>query len=193
MAIGEFDAFHERRRALEDAFFRDRDQQLLEKLQGELYAFEEKHKLAHVSGILDEKILMDLVQAGVSAESLLAMRFVPLVLVAWADNKVTPEERAAILAAEAEEGITPGSAPHELLERWLDERPDERIEAAWQEYVCEAAKVMPKESIAEMKKKALARCQRVAHASGGFLGYGAVSPFEQAAIDKVARAFEGLK
>ena len=41
-SINEFNAFHERRKALEDAFFRDRDQQLLEKLRGELYALEER-------------------------------------------------------------------------------------------------------------------------------------------------------
>ena len=48
------DAFSSRGRALEEAFFKDRDQKLLSKLKTELEHFEESKKLAHVSGIVEQ-------------------------------------------------------------------------------------------------------------------------------------------
>src|SRR5262245_48837513 len=121
------DPFEERRKTLEEAFFKERDQQLIKKLRGELESFEERNKIAHVSGIIDEHVLSDLVKAGVRAESVLAMRLVPMVEVAWCDGVVPPEERAAVLNAAASIDIHPGSATYEVLEKWLHERPDPLI------------------------------------------------------------------
>jgi hypothetical protein len=190
MKASDYDAFGERRRALEEAFFRDRDAKLLQKLRDELAAMEDRNKLAHVSGIMDENVLIDLVQAGVQAETLLAMRLVPMVVVAWSDGQIAPEERAAILNAAAAEGIAPGSATHDLLVRWLDQQPDERIVTAWKEYVSAVARMMPAESLTEIKRQMLDRCRRVARARGGLLGYGAISAAEQATIDEFASAYD---
>src|SRR5262245_61950905 len=71
------DQFKARERALETAFFEKVDAQLLANLKNELAQMEEAHKLAHVSSIMDQQVLRDLVKVGVTAESLLAMRFVP--------------------------------------------------------------------------------------------------------------------
>src|SRR5688500_14447118 len=129
------DAFGERRKALEDTFFRERDKVLLDKLRLEIETFETHRQLAHVSGILDDHVLKNLVKAGVRAETLAALTLIPLVEVAWADGAVSAEEREAVLKAAAENGIGQGSASYELLARWLAERPDVRIIASWKEYV----------------------------------------------------------
>ncbi|HEX5103099.1 MAG TPA: hypothetical protein VFV87_04780 [Pirellulaceae bacterium] len=183
-------AFEARRRALEEAFFQKRDQELLEKLRGELSALEESRKLAHVSGIVQEKVLMDLVKAGLTAETLAAVVTIPMVEVAWADGAVSASEKAAVLNAAAGQGIHPGTAPHDLLERWLVDRPDSRIVAAWKEYVRELAKLMPAETIAQMHKNVLDRCVRVAEAAGGFVGIHRISKVEQATIDDFANVFK---
>ena len=183
------DVFGDRRKALEDSFFRERDQQLLDKLRMELETVEAHKHLAHVSGILDESVLKNLVQAGVRAETLTALTLIPLVEVAWADGAVSADERNAVLKAAAENGIKQGSAAHELLARWLEDRPDVRIIASWKEYVHALAKAMPADAIAVMRERLILRCRRVAEAAGGFLGLtGKISKVEQAAIDEFERA-----
>jgi hypothetical protein len=184
------DPFEQRRKGLEDAFFKERDQQLLAKLKSELETLEERQKISHVSGIVDQKVLLDLVQAGVRAETLAAVALVPLVEVAWCDGSVAAEEREAVLNAAANQGIKPDSASYELLKRWLDERPDRRIASAWRDYVHELARLMPKGSVAAMKKNMLDRCTRVASAAGGFLGLATTSKQEQAKIDELAKAWQ---
>ena len=99
------DPFRRRERVLEDAFFRERDNRLMEKLRGELSAFEERRKVAHVTGIVEEHVLSSLVQAGVRAETLAAVTLIPLIEVAWCDGSVAPEEREAVLNAAVSHGI----------------------------------------------------------------------------------------
>src|SRR5207253_7165559 len=129
------DPFKQREIALEEAFFKERDRQLMEKMRAELAAMEEKQKLAHVTGIVEDHVLVSLVQAGVRAETLAAVMLIPLVEVAWCDGSVASEERDAVLNAAVGQGIHPDSASYGLLKHWLDERPEERIIAAWKEYV----------------------------------------------------------
>jgi hypothetical protein len=183
-------AFEARGRALEEAFFQKRDQELLEKMRGELESFEETRKLAHVSGIVQEHVLMNLVKAGIKAETLAAVTTIPMVEVAWCDGAVNAAEKAAILNAASNMGLQPGTAPHDLLERWLVDRPDSRIVAAWKEYVQELAKLMPKHTIDAMHKNVIDRCVRVAEAAGGFVGIHRISKVEQATIDDFANVLK---
>jgi Tellurite resistance protein TerB. len=185
------DIFGDRRRALEDSFFRERDQFLLEKLRLELEAVEEHRHLAHVSGIMDDKVLMNLVKAGVRAETLAAVSLIPLVEVAWADGSVTSDEREAVLKAAAENGIKEGSASHEMLSHWLKDRPDVRIVASWKEYARALAKAMPADAMLVVRERIIGRCRKVAEASGWLLGItGNVSKVEQSAIDEFERAMQ---
>jgi hypothetical protein len=187
---GNSSAFEARGRALEEAFFKERDRELLAKLRGELESLEESKKLAHVSGIVQEQVLMNLVKAGIKAETLAAIVTIPMVEVAWSDGAVSSAEKAAVLNAAARQGLKPGTAPYELLERWLVDRPDSRIIAAWKEYVRELAKLMPKATIEAMHKDVIDRCVRVAEAAGGFVGIHRISKIEQATIDDFANVLK---
>ena len=183
-------AFDDRRKALEDSFFRERDNVLLERLRGELHSMEAKKQLSHVSGITDDKILSNLVQAGVQAETLTALNLIPLVEVAWSDGAVSAEERAAVLKASTEAGIHPENASYHLLGKWLENRPDQHVVTAWKEYVGTLTRMMPMESVAAMRETTAQRCRRVAEAAGGFLGMGnKISKVEQSAIEEFARAW----
>jgi hypothetical protein len=181
--------FGDRRRALEDSFFMERDRQLLDKLRNQLSSFEERNKLSHVSGITEEHVLDNLVKAGVKAETLAAVQLIPLVEVAWCDGSVAADERDAVLNAAAAQGIHPDSASYELLRQWLQTRPDVRVIAAWKEYVHELAQLMPHTAPA-MKKNLTERLRRVAEAAGGFLGLSTISKTEQAAIEEFSRAWD---
>jgi hypothetical protein len=189
MTISSGDMFGDRRRALEDSFFRDRDQQLLAKLQLELEALEEHRHLAHVSGILDDKVLAKLVKAGVRAETLVAVTLIPLVEVAWADGTVSEDEREAVLKAAANDGIKEGSASYDLLKHWLQDRPDIRIIETWKEYVGALAKAMPADAMLVLRERLVGRMRTVAEATWSFMGLGRkISKVEQDAIDQFERA-----
>jgi hypothetical protein len=183
------DAFGDRRKSLEEQFFKDKDRQLMEKMRGELAALEHRRQLAHVSGIVEERVLDNLVKAGVTAETLAAVVLIPMVEVAWVDGSVSPEERDAVLNAAAAQGMKPDTAPYEILRSWLTTRPDKQIGAAWKDYVREVSKLMPKDSVASMKKSMIDRATRVAEAAGGFLGMATISKAERATIDEFAKAF----
>ena len=183
------DAFGDRRKALEDSFFRERDKVLMDKLRLELEALEENRQLAHVSGILDDKVLSNLVKGGVRAETLAAVSLIPLVEVAWADGAVSDDERAAVLKAAAENGIKEGSASHELLNHWLKDRPDVRIIASWKEYVGALAKAMPADAMHVLRDRLMGRMKNVAEATWSFMGLGRkISKVEQSAIEEFERA-----
>lgn len=184
------DAFQARRQALEDEFFYQRDQQLVARLRNELGSIEEKHKLAHVSGILDEQTLLDLVHAGVTSESLLATRMIPMVCVAWSDNEITTEERGAILQAAADDKIERGTAAYELLRHWLEERPPEEVTKAWREYIHELVKVAPPDAIRELRDRTSRLCHRVARASTSFWSFGLISVDKQRLIDEFIHAWD---
>ena len=189
MTTSSDDVFGDRRKALEDAFFRERDQVLLEKLRMELETVEEHRNLAHVSGILDDKVLANLVKAGVRAETLTAVTLIPLVEVAWADGTVSDDEREAVLKAAAENGVNEGSASCELLGQWLKDRPDVRIIGTWKEYVSALAKAMPADAMLVLRERLIGRMKRVAEASRGFLGLGRkISSVEMAKIEEFERA-----
>ncbi len=183
------DAFGARRRALEDAFFQERDQQLVEKLRQELKMSEVTKPLSLVSGITDEKVLANLVKSGVKPETLAALGIIPMVQVAWADGTVSNEERDAVLRAAAENGVEKGSASYELLNQWLQAEPDSKMLTAWTEYFSALAKSMPLESLAVLRERIITRCRDVAKAAGGFLGLtGKISKAEQDAIEELERA-----
>ena len=189
MTIPPGDIFGDRRKALEDSFFRERDQLLLEKLRLEFEAVEEQRHLANVSGILDDKVLSNLVKAGVRAETLIAVTLIPLVEVAWADGSVSEDEREAVLKAAAENGVKEGSAAHQLLNHWLKDRPDVRIIAAWKEYVGALAKAMPADAMLVMRERLMGRMRAVAEATWSIMGLGRkISKVEQAAIEEFERA-----
>jgi len=183
-------AFEARRISLENAFFQNRDAELVASLRQELSRMEDKLQLTKVSGILNEKVLKDLVQVGVRAETLMAMRLVPMVAVAWTDRILSREERLAILKAAAEEDIVSGSAAYGLLSAWLERPPDERIITAWREYVTEVVRIMPPDSLKELRERTARLCQVVAKATGGVLGIKAISAKEKAAIDEFVGAFD---
>ena len=191
--VGTPDPFEARGRSLEAAFFQKVDAELLKKLRGQLAHLEEANKLAHVSEIMDQKILSDLVRVGVTAESLLAMRFVPMVKVAWSDRKISAAEQTAILKAAESEKMKPDSAAYHLLRSWLERPPEDAVYIAWKEYVQEMARRMPPESLKDLRDRTAALCNLVAKAAGGVLGIGSISAAEQKTIDECVNAFSASK
>lgn len=184
---GEF--LGDRRRALEDEFFRREDAALVERLRSEKERVKGRAELASASGISDTKILDALLDVEVSASGLTAFALVPLVEVAWADGKLDGNERASILDAAAKQGILPGTDARRLLENWLDSPTAPSLLRAWIEYTKELCAEFGQKRKAALSKEVIGRARAVAESAGGLLGIGAVSSDEQEVLRLLEEAF----
>lgn len=181
------DIIHERGKSLEEAFFRHRDQQLLEKLRAELETKNAVESLRAATGITDENTLRELAEQKVTAESMTGLSMVPLVVVAWADEKITPAERDALLKAAHESGIEEGTPAYQLFEAWLDHKPDHELFEAWKHYVAALKEKLDPAAFHQMTAAIMDRAKRVAKASGGLLGtsIGSISVYEEKKLNEL--------
>jgi len=162
----------DRRKALEEEFFRRENERLAAEMKLRRLAEEAKTQMRGISGISDEAVLDKLVELGIGGETLAAMTLVPLVEVAWADGQMDDKERDAILKGAEAQGVERGTPPFALLEDWLVNRPPPRLLAAWREYVGALCDEMLPEDRKKLKHDVLSRARTVAEAAGGFLGMG---------------------
>ncbi len=180
----------DRGRALEDNFFREKDRQLLEQLRRELSNKQERAALASASGIEEEAVLNALVENHVTAESLSSLSIVPLVAVAWADGRLEPTERDAILRATESVGIDHDGISYKLIESWLQNEPPADLLNSWELYVSELKNNMDDESFHQLGKTVVGRAREIAAASGGILGFGKTSGSEARLIERLQNAFK---
>lgn len=184
------DVWAERRKNLEDAFFAERDRELLAKLKQHYDSSDQLAALRGVSGIKDDAVLQRLVDSGVNAGVFAALLLVPLVEVAWSDGHVEEGEKDAILKAAEEHAIARGTPPHVWLQQMLMQRPEPSVFAAWKLYVSTLARELPPAAVAASKTQMLHWITSVAEAAGGILGFGnKISTMEQATIHELARAY----
>lgn len=179
--------FKERGKALEDVFFKNVDQTLLENLRSEMSEQKAKRGIRSACGIWNDEVLGELSKLGVSGETILAVSLIPLVSVAWADGNVTDAERSRILEAEEAQHIDKESATHELLNFWLDNDPGPEMLEAWKHFIHELRGLLTPAHGTLFDAEIMDRAESVAKASGGYLSYGAISPAEQKVLDTVNR------
>lgn len=179
----------ERGKALEDAFFAKRNRELLAELRKDLESRGQHEALKEASGIADEALLDRLLALDITAESVAAMSLVPLVLVAWADGKLDPKERQAVISGAAECGVRNDSTAGQLLQSWLDERPDETLKEVWHDYTNAISAGLQPGDFAKLADNVMGRCKQVAEAAGGFLGLGSISKSELEMLAELQEAF----
>lgn len=178
-------------RRLEDRFFLEQDRILVEKLR-ELRQMEEtRQALSAVSGITNPAVLQKLIDLQIRPEILASLAVVPLVEVAWADGRIEDKERAAIMAASTQGGLTKGSPDYQILERWLSHRPGAELLEAWTHYVQGLSEKLTAEEREALRRDLVARARRVAEAAGSFLGLTSpISKAEQQMLDTLEAAFK---
>ena len=143
----------QRKQDLHDAFFQERDQELLDFLQFETEDEEEQERNQQrtIAGISDPIVLAALKQVGVTSASITAFMLLPLVRLAWADSKIQNGEFEFLLQAANDDGIDYGTPAYRLLNRWLEERPTQQMLDAWWKYAQALA--------CELKTAARTRCR----------------------------------
>jgi hypothetical protein len=178
-----------RGRALEESFFARQNEELLQKMRQRAATEARREALAATTGIKDEAVLDRLIELDLHEEGVCAAALVPLIEVAWADGSIQDQERAAILKAAEDAGISQGTVAHELLENWLDQQPDQQLLEVWKDYVGALVESMGPEAAAKLKQDLLGRARSVAEAAGGILGLGSVSKEEKQVLAELEKAF----
>ena len=182
------DAMAKRGKGLEEEYFHRKEQELIEKLRKRRAAEAQMKELADASGIPNEDILKTLQELGYTRETVSLLHLMPLISVAWADNKVSGAEREMILEAARLHGETEDGAAYQQLDDWLTHRPsDEFIEQTLRVIAGLAGADGPGGTRIN-RDELLELSTRVAAASGGILGLGnKISAEEQALLDRLAK------
>lgn len=183
------DSLHDRGKAMENQFFRSQDQHLLEQLREEMAATEKREALSHASGLTDEGALDALIKNNVSPENVVALSLVPLVAVAWADDKMEDSEVAAILKAAGEAGVGEGTAGFGLLQSWLSSKPGDDLLEAWKSYVVALKSSLDSPAFSQLGNSIMRRAESVANSAGGFLGIGSTSEVERQVLEELNKVF----
>ncbi len=184
----ETDAFAQRERALEDEFFHRVDEKLREELRRSMEKDKSRDALRKATGLTDEALLDELVEAGIEATTLAALALVPAVFVAWADDSVTQPEHDAILKAAHQRGIDDDGLASQLLENWLAHRPKRTLWDVWRHYAAAVSEGLSDSAAVQLTKNILKIATVVAEASGGVLGFGKISKAEQEVLDEIQAA-----
>jgi hypothetical protein len=184
------DSLNDRRKALEEEFFRRENEKQIERLR----SFKEREQMRTVlrvaTGIDTDTALDRLIELGVGPETVTAIGLVPLIAVAWANGKVEKGEHDAIMQAAHEAGVQNGSPGEAMLEGWLRDKPGDHLVEAWVAYVKGFCERLSPEERTRLRDDVMGRARAVAEASGGFLGLGnRVSPDEARVLASLEQAF----
>ena len=183
-------ALEDRRRALEESFFKDQDAKLLAAMRDKAARAEKRAALSESSGLTNQDLLDRLLELEIDSETLAALTLVPLVEVAWADGSIAQQERDAILEAADSVGIAPESETYSLLGNWLKKAPPARLLEAWESYVTALSETLTPDARQTLKEDVIGRVRQVAASAGGFLGLGRkISASEQKVLDRLEKSF----
>ena len=184
------DALDDRRKALEEEFFKKQNDSLLKKLGDDAAIAASREDIARLTGIFNPTVLSALAGMKLGSAATLVMSLYPLVEVAWADGTLDAAERKVVLEQAANLGIKSGSEAGAFLTRWLDERPELNWHSLWADYTRELVKKLAPEARELLKSEVLGRARLVAEASGGIMGFGfSVSAAEKHVLGKLEQAF----
>ena len=183
------DQIRDRGKILEDLFFSRLDSNLIKQIRSDDDKKADVESLKEASGISDENVLNQLVGFGVTKETYQAVQLIPLILVAWADGELDPNERRAVLQAAHGNSIQQGSASHSLLENWLQQNPKD-LDAAWFSFMEAYIPILPPEEKESLRTTVIDGSIAVAESAGGLMGtFFTVCKEESELIDRFKALF----
>ena len=173
------DAFAERGRSLEEEYFHRKERELIEKMRVRAAGEEQRRRLGLETGVGDDDVLRDLQELGYTPETVMLLHLVPLIQTAWAEGGVTQKERDLIVKAARSRGITAGSPADQQLDLWLAQRPSDELFEKTLRAIRTILQAQPDDARAASEKDLLALASAIATASGGIVGFRAVSDEER--------------
>jgi hypothetical protein len=188
--MAEKDGFGDRRRGLEEEYFRKREKELVEKMRRRAEAEAERRRLGEQAGVADEEILQDLQALGYTPETVMLLHLVPLVQMAWAEGGVSERERELIIEAARARGIEAGSPAGRQLAGWLTQRPSSELFEKTLRAIGAVLQARPAEDREASERDLLSYCSAIASASGGILGFRTVSEEERQVLARISQELE---
>lgn len=159
--------FGDREKAMEEAYFRERDARLLASLRQKADLDEIALALRDKLHVDNPELLQRVRELGITGETATAFLLAPLAQVAWAEGKVDREEHDAIVRWAERRGMQAGTPAYAQLEEWLKVRPSDEFFDAALEVIRFGIAVMPPAERAERINELVQACQEVAETSGG--------------------------
>lgn len=185
--MAEKDKFAQREHWLEEEYFGKKNQELIEKLRERQAREADRRKMAEVIGVDDQEVLEALQDLGYTSETVPLLHIVPLVEVAWTEGGVADRERRMIFEIAEARGVRPGGVAHEMLWRWMDNKPSERFFENSLRAIRVVLGFLPEEQRRARRGDLIAYCNQIATAvSSGILGPGRVLEEERALISHIA-------
>lgn len=192
MSIGHHDAFEARRNSFEEAYFRKKDAELVEKLRNVFQAQRERDDLKRATGITSDEVLDRLMAVQVRGEMLTAFKLLPLVEIVWADGGCDKREADAVIRAAVRYGVPADSAALERIKEWIERGPDPEARKAWYMYAQELRKVLSPAELKTFRDDLLEMARGIASLSGGILyTFFSVSHNEKTVLKKITEALGG--
>jgi uncharacterized tellurite resistance protein B-like protein len=182
------DSLHDRGAALENQFFANLDAKLLEELKIRQDHDNQIAEFARITGIQDTSILDGLLRLGVTSQSFAALRVFPLVAVAWADGTIEESERLTVNSIASTHFLLKQCPAGKLLDAWLSTKPSSDMFDSWEKYASVLASALPAHDADELKNAIVKEIHTVATASGGLLGWSAVSSGESKVLKRIEAA-----
>jgi hypothetical protein len=178
--------FEEIGKGREEAYFRQKEAELIEKLRQKFREGQDRARLAEEVGVRDEQILRAFEDLGFARDTVTILHLVPLIEAAWSDGAVSEGERSKIYHIAALGGVLPGTPSYALLEKLLYTRPPEHaLDACWR-IIRAMVDVWPEDKRHTLEVSLPAYALEVARASGGVLGLRSISAAERTALQRVA-------
>ncbi len=162
---------------------------LLESYRGCAKQAEVIKQLHEKTGISDRSLMERLYQAGFTADTIEVLTWLPVALVAWASDGVTPDEKVAASVSESASTSVQDNQQMRLYASWFEERPREDLAKLWEDYTIASRQVCDRDQHVAMGHDVLKVATNVARASGGFIGFGSISAAEQRVLDRIRHVY----
>jgi tellurite resistance protein len=185
------DALSKRGHALEDEYFRKKDQQLIEKMRLAGAAARVGRDLSAKSGIDDPEMLQELQALGFTPDTVILLPLVPVIQVSWADGSVAPAERKLIVELARSRGIDEGSAADRQLSEWLTRQPGPQVFANATRLIRGMLAAQSPDHPDLTADDLVRYAERIAAASGGIFGINRISAEERALLATIAAGLKG--
>jgi hypothetical protein len=177
--VADKDAFAERERLLEEDYFRRKEKELIEKMRVRAASEEQRRRLGEETGVADEEVLRDLQELGYTPETVMLLHLVPLIQTAWAEGGVSQKERDLIVKAARSRGIDEGTPCDQQLTIWLSQRPSDAFFEKTLRAIRAVLQAQPSDVREASEKDLVSLATAIAAASGGIVGFRAVSDEER--------------
>ena len=177
-------------RSREEEYFRRKDRELVERLRREAEANQARQALEATSGIQDPAVLQELAALGFTPDTVDLLPLVPIVQMAWAEGGVSDDERTLIEQFARERGIQSGSVADQQLSLWLRERPAEDVFSRATRLIRALLDHPDGHGHTLTLEDLIHRCEEIAAASGGILGFGKISGEERTLLGRIQSALK---